>query len=177
MKQKYGGVVPPDFGAFAECYEGEFEVCSATFDLVQIGSYVGQTMDVYVWDDAGGEPGAVLCARFDVDPGPIAFWPSVSRHEIELEAGCCTGAAWWVGYWPNWPGDNSGWFLAGDLDGSGGCPLTRIAPGIGYPTGWANVSVVWGPTQAMGIGALVRPCGPNPTLESSWGSIKSLFVG
>ncbi|MCB9465286.1 MAG: hypothetical protein H6682_16490 [Candidatus Eisenbacteria bacterium] len=172
---QYSGVVPPDWGSFAECYEGEFAVCAVTIDLVQTGDQNGQTMDVYVWDDEGGEPGAVLCVEPGVDPGPVAFWPSVSRHEITLGEPCCTGEAWWVGYWPDWPGDRSAWFLAGDLDGFDGCPLTKVAPGIGFPTGWQNVSVIWGPTQAMGLGALVQPCEPTPTLQSGWGAIKTLY--
>ena len=65
--------------------------------------------------------------------------------------------------------------LGRDLDGPGGCAMTNIAPGIGYPTGWQNVSVTWGPTQALGIGAEVTPCDPVPTMESSWGRVKSLY--
>jgi hypothetical protein len=171
---QYGGVVPPDFGAFAECYFFENEVCANVFDLSQVGGQAGQTMDSYVWDDAGGIPGAVNCVVVGADPGPVAFWPSVSRHTIPMPL-CCTGEAWWVGYWGNWPGLMTAWFIGADLDGFGGCPFTHIAPGIGFPTGWTNVSVVWGPTQALGIGCEVNPCEPTPTIETTWGAIKNLY--
>ena len=36
----------------------------------------------------------------------------------------------------NLAGQQNGWFIAGDEDGpGGGCPRTKIAPGIGWPTG------------------------------------------
>ena len=60
---------------------------------------------------------------------------------------------------------------------SGTVVLTNIAPGIGFPTGWNDVSVVWGPTVALGIGAEVLPCEPTPTKTTSWGAIKALYVG
>jgi hypothetical protein len=83
---QYGGIVPPYYGAFAECY----------------------------------------------DPG---------------------NGVQWVGYWANYSTAPCGYFIAADTNGFGGCPFTNIAPGIGYPTGWGNVSAVWGPTQSIGIGA------------------------
>lgn len=64
-----------------------------------------------------------------------------------------------MGYWPEWPQDVQGWFVGADLDGfGGGCPYTNIAPGLGYPTGWNHVSIVWGPTRALGIAAEVTEC-------------------
>ena len=76
------------------------------------------------------------------------------------DAPCGTGPGWWVG---------------ADLDGPGGFPYTNIAPGIGFPTGWQDVSVLWGPTQALGIGAEVLPCDPVPTVGTTWGRIKALL--
>jgi hypothetical protein len=112
---QYGGIVPPTYGAFAECY--------------------------------------------DVS-GPK-----------------------WVGYLANFSAQPCGYFVAADTNGFGGCPFSNIAPGIGYPTGWNNVSVVWGPTQSIGIGAWISggaicgiqllltgvgyPCGPCDTYV--WG--------
>jgi hypothetical protein len=174
---RYGGIVPPDYGAFAECYFGPASICSAVFDFSTTGTQAGQSMDIFVYcDDGAGHPGAVLCSA-RVTPGPIAFWPSVSRHSFDFTPKCdaCDCDAWWVAYWGNWPGNVQGWFIAADLDGFGGCPFTNIAPGIGYPTGWNNVSVVWGPTMALGIGANVKGCEPSPTLDSTWGQIKSLY--
>ena len=40
-----------------------------------------------------------------------------------------------------------------------------------------NVSVVWGPTQALGIGVRLTDCGSVPTRKSTWGGIKALFKG
>lgn len=174
---RYGGVVPPEDGSFAECYSGDAEICSVVFGFNQTGTQAGQTMDVYVWADAEGQPGAVTCVVPNVDPGPVAYHPGLSIHAVPVE-NCCTTGYWWVGYWPNWPGMVQGWFCGEDLDGpGGGCPLTKVAPGIGYPTGWQNVSVIWGPTQAMWIGAEVNACPPVPNERSSWGQIKSLYAG
>lgn len=150
---QYGGIAAPYFGAFAECYTTIGPVCGAAFDFTGIGYQSGQTMDVYAWESDGAEPGAVACVTVGVDPGPVAFWPALSRHVVEL-VGCPTSAEVWIGYWGNWPNDVSGWFVGADSNGFGGCPSTNIAAGIGYPTGWQDVSVVWGPTQALGIGAL-----------------------
>lgn len=171
---QYGGVVAPNYGAFAECYAGTGLVCSVVLDLTQIGNYSGQCADVYVWSDAGGSPGNVLCVRAGSSVPAIAYWPSVNRHTISLDY-CCIDGAFWAGYWGNWPGAAAGWFVGADLDGFGGCPYTNIAPGIGYPTGWNNVSIAWGPTQAIGIGIELTDCDVTPTQKSTWGGIKALF--
>lgn len=171
---QYGGVVAPTYGAFAECYAGTGAVCSVVLDLTQVGSYFGQCADIYVWSDAAGIPGNVLCLRTNVTPGAIAYWPTTSRHFFSLD-GCCVDGGFWAGYWGNWPGGSAAWFIGADLDGLGGCPYTNNAPGIGFPTGWTNVSLVWGPTQALGIGVELTDCGSVPTRKSTWGGIKALF--
>jgi hypothetical protein len=170
---RYGGIVPPDYGAFAECYFGLTKLCSAVYDLSTTGTQAGQSMDIIIYCDAGGTPGPVAYTT-SVVPGPIAFWPSISRHTFTIDADLCDCDAWWVGYWGNWPGEIQGWFIGADLDGFGGCPYTNIAPGIGFPTGWNHVSVVWGPTQAIGIGAETTPC-LIPVIETTWGQIKDLY--
>lgn len=167
---RYAGIAPPDYGAFAECYAGATDLCSAVFDLTQIGSQAGQHMNILVYDDAGGLPGPMRFVM-DVVPGPVAFWPSISRHTFAIATD--TAASWWVGYWGNWPGLTNGWFVGADLDGFGGCPYTNIAPGIGFPTGWNHVSLVWGPTQAIGCGAETGP--PVPVIDTTWGQVKSLY--
>ncbi|MEZ4650243.1 MAG: right-handed parallel beta-helix repeat-containing protein [Candidatus Eisenbacteria bacterium] len=163
---RYGGITEPYYSAFAERFEGSTIVNTAVFDFTQVGNQLDQTMDVYVWDDDGGIPGAVLCVVTDIIPDFISWWPEVSRHTVDLPA-CATGPVWWTGFWGNWPLAASGWFIAADLDGpGGGAPYTNITPGIGYPTGWNNVSVVWGPTQALGIGAFVESDPPPTTLQA-----------
>ncbi len=175
---QYAGVVAPTYGAFAECYIATFyfeKVCALVFDLTQVGNQAGQQMDLYVWDDVGGVPGNVICGPVPVTPGSIAFWPSLSRHVFEVPDPCCVQGLLWVGYWGNWPGQLAPWYVGADLDGFGGCPLTNIAPGIGYPTGWTNTSQVWGPTQALGIGYEAVNCESVPVQRSTWGTIKNLY--
>jgi hypothetical protein len=147
------GVVPPTFGAFAERYDVAFQpICSIILDLTQTGAQAGQTLDAYVWDSFDGEPGLVISAFVNVDPGPVALWPSISRHVVNTDSDPCPAGEFWAGYWGNWPGTIAGWFVGADIDGFGKTPYTNIAPGIGYPSGWSHVSVVWGPTAALGIG-------------------------
>lgn len=170
---QYGGVVPPYYGAFAECYDdGGLGVCGVQLLLTGIGYPCGPC-DLYVWDDAGGLPGNVMTMTSGANPCPVATWPSISTHDFAIGPGGGGGLCW-VGYWANFSGQPCGYFVAADTNGFGGCPFTNIAPGIGYPTGWNNVSAVWGPTQAIGIGAWlgqdIPP--PNPTVETSWGRIK-----
>lgn len=179
---RYGGTVPPDYGSWAECYEADF-VCGIQLMLTQTGYYIGQTMDVYVWESVpegnpppGPDPGNALCVLYDVSPGPIAFWPEISSHNIQV---CCvTNGDHFVGYWPNWPGIGTGWFIASDEDGPGlGCPRTKFAPGIGYPTGWGPPNLVpifackdLGIREFAGLG----DCQPTAVRSRTWGRIKSL---
>lgn len=148
---QFGGIQAPDYGAFAERYTGDLAICSVVTDLTQVGYQAGQVLDLYIWEDGAGEPGAVHAVRRGANPGAVAFWPSVSRHVFAISGH--PGDAWWVGYWGAWPGGTGAWFVGADLDGTGGTPRTKIAPGLGYPSGWQNVSLVWGPTQALGLGA------------------------
>ncbi len=172
---EYAGVHPPFFGAFAECYAGAAEVCAAVLDFTQTGEQWDGLMDVYLWNDNSGCPGDVLCLKTGVDPGPIAFWPSASRHIVPLE-GCCVPEVWWVGYWRAEPGGNATWYTTLDLNGPNvGCAKTCVVPGLGFPAGWQDVSMVWPGTRSLGIGAEVRPCGPVAVEPQSWGRIKQLY--
>ncbi len=172
---QYGGSVPPYYGAFAEGYNFTGNVCGAQFMFSTLsGYYYGQTLDAYVWDAAGGNPNNVLSVTTGVAITPPALWPNISTHDIDI-ADAGVAGDFFVGFWGNWPGLLCGWFIAADLDGFGGMPRTNIAPGIGYPTGWNDPSVIWGPTQAMGIGAWVGEGGPVPTETTTWGQIKNLY--
>jgi hypothetical protein len=180
---RFGGVVPPDYGSFAECYESDF-VCGIQFLFTQTGYFIGQSMDVYVWGydpdgnpPPGPDPGNVICILPGVVPGDIALWPEISAHDVQV---CCdVNGDHFVGFWGNWPGLSNGWFIASDEDGPGtGCPRTKIAPGIGYPTGWNHTNVV-GPFQAQDLGirefAGQGDCPPTPARQSTWGKIKALY--
>jgi len=169
---QYGGIVPPYYGAFAECYGGATNVCGIELGLTGIGYPCGPC-DLYVWDDAGGIPGNVLTVTSNNNPCPVATWPSISTHDFAIGA-AVNGAPFWVGYWLDASAAVCGYFVGADLDGFGGCPFTNVAPGIGYPTGWQNASTIWGATQALAIGAWVDGT-VVPVQESTWGQIKHLY--
>ena len=173
----YGGVQAPAYGTFAESYDAiGVLVCGIILELTQPGGVAGRTIDLYVWEDDQGEPGTVLGIATGVDPGPVATWPSVSTHELSISSNCTDSGRFHVGYWGDWPGESAAYYIAADLDGFGGCPMTLIPPGIDYPSGWDRVSLIWGSTRALGIGAEVGECGTvDPVHEKSWGQIKALF--
>jgi hypothetical protein len=169
---QYGGVVAPYYGAFAEGYDlGVGIVRCASLWLSQTGNAPGHTCDVYVWGSDGLNPTDVKCVVTGVVPAGIGMWPTITQHDVDIN--CCVSGGFFVGYWGNWPGAYTAWYCAADLDGFGGLPRTNIAPGIGYPTGWQDPSLIWGTTQSMGLGAYFGEGIPaeNPT----WGSIKALF--
>lgn len=178
-----GGQVPPEYGSFAEGYESDF-VCGIQFHFTQVGYFMGQSMNVFVWewDDDGNpppgpDPGNVICLIPGIVPGPIAFWPEISAHDVQV---CCdVDGGHFVGYWGDWPGMQNGWFIAADEDGFEGLPRNKIAPGIGYETGWQHVNVV-GPfsnCKSLGIReyAGIGDCEPSPAQPTTWGMIKALY--
>ncbi len=172
---------PPYSGSFAECYSGPGEICAVVLDLTTTPEVPEPPpdvlLDVLVWEDGGGNPGNVMCLVTGVDPWPVAVWPQVSRHEVEMSPACCAGPSWWVGYWSDWPYDPSPvfWYVGVDEDGPEGCPRTLVRPGLGWPSGWQDVNVVFGQASALGIGARVRPCSATPVFPGSWGRIKGLY--
>jgi len=171
---QYGGIVPPYYGAFAEEFEANGVACGIQLVLTRFFEYPSGPLDAYVWSNEAGLPGTVLGVTRGIDPGPVALFPRHSYHDLPIEAVPVDGI-FFAGYWADWSQQPCGYFLGEDQDGpGGGQPLTNIAPGIGYPTGWTDVSVIWGPTQAMGIGAWVRAEG-TPVDRHSWGRIKSLY--
>jgi hypothetical protein len=180
---RFGGVVPPDYGSWAECYESDF-VCGIQFLFTQTGYFLGQSMDVYVWDwdtdgnpPPGPDPGNVICILPGVVPGDIALWPDISSHDVQV---CCdVSGDHFIGFWGDWPGVSNGWFIASDENGPGlGCPRTKIAPGIGYVTGWnhPNVSPVFESARDLGIREYAGQgdCPPTPVGATTWGKIKAL---
>lgn len=179
---RFMGVIPPEYGSWAECYSSEF-VCGIQF-LFTANYQLSNTMDVYVWESVpdgnpppGPDPGNVICVLTDISPWPIAEWPEISAHDIQV---CCeTGGDHFVGYWGNWPLLQAGWYIAADENGPGsGCPRTKFAPGIGYPTGWGHPNLVpifqcrdLGIREYAGLG----DCEPTPAGKSTWGRIKALY--
>ncbi len=149
----YGGEVTPYYGAFAEGYNNYgSDVCGIQLALsTESGYFQDQTLDAYIWEFDGQNPGSVLAVKSGLHISPPAIWPNFSLVDIAIATPQYFCPVF-VGYWGNWPGARAGWFIGADLNGYGGEPRTNIAPGIGYPTGWNDPSIVWGPTQALGIG-------------------------
>ena len=107
-------------------------------------------------------------------------------YEIELLCNpgldCCVGSGdFFVGGWGDWPMSGAAWFWAVDElpPGGEGMPRTKVAPGLGFPTGWqhpADVTEAWARCKSMGIGACVAGvCQPTAVAPGTWGGVKSLF--
>jgi hypothetical protein len=172
---QFAGNVEPDYGAWAECYTGTYVIQQWHFYFTQTGYYFGQMADFTVWGDGGGIPGNVI-QIVRTPPGPIPFWPEVGAVKIPLDPPIQVELTFYVGYWPMWPGEGCGWFTASDENGFPGARLTKIAPGIGYPTGWQDCTVVgtFAGCQSLGLGFWAKEV-VVPTQESTWGQIKALF--
>ena len=154
------GAAPPDYGAWAEMYYGTC-VQSVELGFTQTGGQGDLTMDVFVWDAIEGEegyiPGNAICMVTDRKPSPIAFWPAVSTHVVNVNCGDAPYLHF-VGFRGNWDGAMGGWFIAADENGSGfGLPRTKVAPGLGYPTGWQHPDKV--PAFAGCRDLIIRQCG------------------
>lgn len=171
----YGGLAEPYYGAFAECYDGPAQVCAFVGDLTDLGHMAPVRMDIYVWQDAGGVPGAVVATRSEIEFSFAGVWPAVARNVFQLEQPVCVGPKYWIGCCATPSAGDVFYWVAADLDGPGGCPMTNIAPGLGYPSGWQDPGIVWLPTAAMGVGAQVVNCPPTPTQDTSWGRVKALM--
>jgi hypothetical protein len=171
---------PPEGGAFAECYSGEYEICGFVLDLSCDGgvTYQGQTLELILWDDSGDEPGGVRCITTGIQPEGIGIWPEITRHEFEIPGGCCTTGNWWAGMRSEWEQTSTPcyWYYASAPSSGANCCKLRVPPGIGpYPEGWQPVSLIFGEEcPAMGVGVLVRDCSPTPSGETTWGRVKSL---
>lgn len=147
---------PRDVGAFAERFDELGQVCSAVFDLTRTAGQSGLgNMDVLVWEDQGGSPGAVLYLRSGINPGAIDVWPSVSRHTVPM-AHCNRTGPWWLGYWGSWGSGPAAWSIAIDTNGPPGISKTKVALGLPYPPGWQDLSLVVPSARALGIGANMR---------------------
>ena len=183
---QYGGLVAPDWGAYAAQYTLIGNVTGLELFLTQDPAhqnYSSGLFDGYVYNDAGGQPGTVLWVQVGMSPGSApALWPSVSCYNFPLGPVTVSGL-FWIGCYPRWSGQPAEWFLAADKS-SPGIPMTNFAPGIGYPTGWGPPSLVpsWlaqrqgggNAITAFGIGVWGTENG-TPVNSSSWGSIKSLY--
>lgn len=174
---EFGGVQEPYDGAFGEGYDlGPGTVECVTFWISQDGWNQGESSDIYVWDGGvTGAPGAVLALVTGMVFEGIPIWPDFGRYDVEIAAGL-TGAAT-VGSWGNWPWAHPGYWWGVDQNGPPGHPWTHVAEGIGYPAGWQNPDIVWGPGFITSIGIGVHfTAGGSPAESATWGAVKRLFA-
>ena len=187
---QYEGAALPDYGAFAVRFPESttsvisglvLDVTGAPPALVARGARAGSALvDVYVWDEAEGSlPGGVVHLETGVSLEVSSAWPEFSRAVLAIDppVRCqqLTGGAAWAGFWGNWANGPAGAFVGADQDGFGTAGLTLITPGLGFPSGWQETSVAFPGVTALGIGILAEPCGLEPVLPSTWGSIKRQF--
>jgi hypothetical protein len=171
---RYGGVVSPYFGALGEGYDiGAGTIACVVFWLTTLPGFWEPTIaDCYVWDGGiGTTPGAVLRVVTNAELPNMTIWPTFGENDVDMSVS--VDGPFTIGYWGPWPGASPWYFCGADLDGPGGHPWTCIAPGIGYPSGWQDPSIVWGPTSALGIGAYFEQATPVET--ETWGAVKALF--
>ncbi|MBD3237405.1 MAG: hypothetical protein GF330_11925 [Candidatus Eisenbacteria bacterium] len=181
----FAGTQEPYYGAFAESYDlGPGTVSCGAYWFTQIGYFYGRPMDAYVWEGGvTGEPGAVLCMLPQVVPTNVPFWPDCGKNDFSLD--CDVTGEFTVGYWADFSDHAQEWFICADENGPGGHPWTCIAPGIGYPSGWQPVTVVFEECRSLLIGAHFIPREPSgveelpidapPAISSAWGRVKTLF--
>lgn len=177
---------PPYYTSFAEYFTGESpEVCGVILDMTKPGAYPPVLIDVMIWDNASGDvPGNVLSITTNVDPGPIATWPNITRVTVPLDYPAYPTGAWWAGFClvGRYQYDYPTYYIASDqtTQPAQGRPYTNIPPGWGYPDGWNPVEAIWGYTSNLGIGILAHTMQPAATpmpagATGSWGRIKNLY--
>lgn len=175
---QYGGIVAPYYGAYAEGYTGltGMTVCGLSAFTTQVGNYANASVDFYVWDASGTNPGNVLTVDAGAHVPSPAFWPSFTQNDIAMGPVALPGDGAFVGGWTNWPGQLGQWYWGADQNGFGGLPRTNIAPGIGYPTGWQDPGIIpnFFPCMAMGFG-IYYTGHPVPVQSDTWGQIKNLY--
>lgn len=172
---QYGGVMPPFYGAFAEGFDlGAARIECGTIWVTRVWDFAPHPYDLYIWE--GGisvPPGNVLHVVTGCIPENIPLWPTMGANSAEIGQAVETEFA--LGYWTDFSAMQCAYFLGGDLDGTGGFPWTCIVPGIGYPTGWQDPSLVWGPIRSLGLGGTYTEI-PTPMESETWGGIKRLFA-
>lgn len=171
---QYGGVIPPFYGAFAEGFNlGEVWIECGAMWATRIWDWDPHPYDMYIWE--GGitsAPGNVLHVVVDCIPENVPLWPTMGENHAEI--GYAVSGEFALGYWADFSSQQCAWFLGGDIDGPGGFPWTCIVPGIGYPTGWQNPSIVWGQIRSLGLGGTHTEI-PTSVKSETWGGIKRLF--
>ncbi|MFN8547845.1 MAG: hypothetical protein U0527_07745 [Candidatus Eisenbacteria bacterium] len=142
---QYGGVQAPDFGSFAERYEGSGLVEALVVDLTNPDLIFPEQgpSTMMVWADDGGAPGEVLVIRTDIHIPALHGWPEFSRVVREFEEPVTVGNAWWIGLWPPWVDSWAEYWIGLDEDGAQVTAATKVAPSQQWPMGWQRLDVVW----------------------------------
>ncbi len=172
----YGGVALPDYGAFAERYDGIGSATQLVVDLTGIGLTVFADVDLYLWQDDEGVPGQVIRHEPQVVvPGTYPFYPAFGRFFLDFSSPVAVNGTWWIGYWPNWPSSNFVFAIGLDADGDSVTGATKVAPGQDWPQGWQALDTVWPGGKHFGIGAMFEPSPPVPVETTSWGRVKAIY--
>ena len=179
---QFDGCTAEGAGAFAQrlVLPRKGTICCALFDFTMVRGEPSQPADVYVFADAEIDgnpvPGEVLAITAGWYPGSIAWWPSLSRHNVDIDGPCVEGA-FWVGFAGTWYGAEADYFIGGDLHTGSGEAMTLVASGLDYPSGWQPISAVWEPVGSLGIAVEFDPddCELSPVHQTSWGQIKRLY--
>jgi hypothetical protein len=169
------GMGPPYYGAFGEGYDlGPGTVVCGSYWLTQLGHFTGAALDAYVWaGGVSGVPGEVICLVTGTVPGNIPYWPAYGQNDVEIM--CDVTGEFTLGWWADWgPYFTCQWYICADEDGAGGYPWTCILPGLGYPTGWQPVSMIFPDCASLAIGTYFTEVW-SPVTSPTWGSIKVLF--
>jgi hypothetical protein len=151
---QFGGCVPPDGGAFGEGFEGPAYLECVAIWGTQIGSFTGQSFDIYVWEGGcTGPPGAVLYMTPGAALSNVPMWPAVGQSNVDMGY-YASVSEFTLGFWADNRLTQCPWFVVGDTNGPAGHPWTHIVPGIGFPSGWQSPAVVsgWSPVTSLGIG-------------------------
>jgi len=173
------GIEEPDWGSFAEGYSclTTGAVCGIEAVFTRALDWSGSgSIDLYAWgyDVASDDPGNVLSLVVAAPVSGVDYWPYVSALDFAVPPTEVPGQGFFVGYWPRshylHPTQFTPCF---DADGPGGVPRTKIVPGIGYPTGWQDVDVVF-EGAAVGLRPWVAG-GPVPSERTSWSALKALY--
>jgi hypothetical protein len=175
---QYPAVMVPDYGALAEGFPGiSGYVCGIRLELRRAYNMSGNGfIDPYVWEfDPGTEnPGAVLSVIPILPVNDVPAYPATLTLDVQMPESYAGSNGFFVGYWPRSALNGSDFSLGVDYDLTG-CPRTKWAPGLGYPTGWGTWDI-GGYTmyKSLALDAFVT-ANPTPVRETSWGAVKKLY--
>lgn len=174
-------------GAFAEYYETPEgragAICQLVLHLTDKSAGTRGVLDVIVWEDADGLPGAVLGVLPATNILTVAPFPSIGTKIVEVYEVVQIGVqgGFWVGFHGGWDLAECSVLLAVDtIDEDPGLPAlhrgaaTLVGPGADGPEGWRLLEDLLGVPAASGISVVVGWC-PVPVETRSWGEIKRLY--